>query len=191
MDNNFCSCEKNFNGDQCQFTTCFGKSSIDPSVCSGNGNCTEPDGCICKDGYDGNSCENNLIGISSLYTFGKNLNGQLGDGTNNPISVPKKLPVHGAIQIFSGTTTNFFINNASKAFGFGWNNVNFRMFNHNYSIIKLRKIEFLMLTRMYQLFWEIKITILPKLQMDLLTLSYSKKMVQLKVLVTMQFEILF
>jgi hypothetical protein len=123
IDTNLCSCEKNFTGNECQFTSCFGKNSNDPNVCSGNGNCTEPDTCICKEGYDGNSCENNLIGISSFYTFGKNNYGQLGDGTNDPVSSPKKLAIHGVRKIFSGTSTNFVINNASKAFGFGWNNV--------------------------------------------------------------------
>lgn len=36
--------------------TCFGISPTDPTVCSGNGNCTATDTCVCNTGYFGSNC---------------------------------------------------------------------------------------------------------------------------------------
>jgi hypothetical protein len=55
-----------FSPSSCVFN-CFGKQSTDPTVCSGNGNCTFIDTCGCKSGFTGNQCE-----VAPIFTcFGK------------------------------------------------------------------------------------------------------------------------
>eukprot|EP01080_Neovahlkampfia_damariscottae_P004934 gene4934-8531_t len=65
-----CSCENGYTGDQCQNPppinsptqspsptfTCFGISSSDSNVCSGNGQCVSQDQCNCNSGYGGQKC---------------------------------------------------------------------------------------------------------------------------------------
>jgi hypothetical protein len=52
-----CSCGFDFEGKECQFTTCSGKNSSNPKVCSGNGLCTAKNNCTCFSGYYGYDCE--------------------------------------------------------------------------------------------------------------------------------------
>ncbi|EFC39096.1 predicted protein [Naegleria gruberi] len=42
-------------------TTCYGVDSTDPSVCSGNGNCTSKNNCECNDGFSGNKCQTETV----------------------------------------------------------------------------------------------------------------------------------
>ena len=58
--------------------TCGGISSNDPTVCGGNGNCTDVDKCICtKFGYYGVNCTTTYTcnGVHSFDTFVCNRNG--------------------------------------------------------------------------------------------------------------------
>jgi hypothetical protein len=58
-----------FTSSSCAFN-CFGKPSTDPTVCSGNGNCTFIDTCTCKSGFTGSQCE-----TAPIFTcFGKQSN---------------------------------------------------------------------------------------------------------------------
>jgi hypothetical protein len=72
--NGICSCQSNFTGLQCEFTSCYGKNSSQSNVCSGNGNCTDTNVCSCTSGYEGDQCELFLDNIDNnvLYTFGQN-----------------------------------------------------------------------------------------------------------------------
>jgi alpha-tubulin suppressor-like RCC1 family protein len=51
------SCSKHFTGENCTTPICYGKSSNDRSVCSGNGKCTKPATCECQPLYKGENCQ--------------------------------------------------------------------------------------------------------------------------------------
>ncbi|KAL9647035.1 hypothetical protein ABK040_016510 [Willaertia magna] len=58
---NFCKCNSNYYGKQCELTTCFGIWNNDKKVCSnGNGVCSAYNTCQCKEGYGGSQCENEI-----------------------------------------------------------------------------------------------------------------------------------
>ena len=69
IDYNTCNCTSsgnsslNFIGNECEIVQCLGRNfhfynSTDSNVCNGNGFCSSTnDGCICKDGYYGDACE--------------------------------------------------------------------------------------------------------------------------------------
>ena len=53
----FCSkCLDGYIGEKCDQAVCFGVSSVDSLVCSGNGKCILPNTCECKDGFIGKTC---------------------------------------------------------------------------------------------------------------------------------------
>ncbi|KAG2394142.1 hypothetical protein C9374_003906 [Naegleria lovaniensis] len=73
---NTCSCQKNYLGDNCEKTTCFGVLSTDPLSCSGQGQCTLFNTCVCRDGSYGTMCENQILFASkdkTILTSNRNL----------------------------------------------------------------------------------------------------------------------
>mmetsp|Transcript_14 Transcript_14/g.59 ORF Transcript_14/g.59 Transcript_14/m.59 type:complete len:996 (-) Transcript_14:177-3164(-) len=53
-----CKCLPQWNGNQCDVTTCFGEhSNMTSRACSGRGTCIAPDICSCDSGYTGDKCE--------------------------------------------------------------------------------------------------------------------------------------
>jgi hypothetical protein len=62
--------------------------SNEASVCSGHGTCVSPDSCLCKMGYDGNTCQY-AVKFPVLYGMGKNDQGQLGIGNSVDQFYPK------------------------------------------------------------------------------------------------------
>jgi hypothetical protein len=126
VEKDVCSCVYGSTGNECQYSICYGKNSSDPNVCSGNGKCISTDNCLCGNMYNGYRCEFDFTTIkSTVYTFGRNLNGELGDGSLENKNIPTKLLTFniGISKIIGGVYSKFFINNASKAFGFGANDV--------------------------------------------------------------------
>jgi alpha-tubulin suppressor-like RCC1 family protein len=118
-----CSCTNGFSGKECQFSTCFGINSTNTNVCSGNGNCTNPNICQCKSGYDGKNCAFELNVVNTVYTFGGNAFGQLGDGTTTISPIPIKISSSGITNVDGNYYTRFLTNNGTKIFGFGLNDV--------------------------------------------------------------------
>jgi hypothetical protein len=62
-----CVCNKNYEGEDCQITTCGKFNSTDPNSCSGYGKCEEYNKCNCQSGYTGTNCE-------GFNCFGKEVN---------------------------------------------------------------------------------------------------------------------
>jgi hypothetical protein len=126
IDKDLCSCIYGSTGNECQYSICYGKNSSDPNVCSGNGICMSTDNCVCGEMYNGHQCEYDFTTIkTTVYTFGRNGNAELGDGTLDNRNLPTKIPKFniGISKIIGGVFSKFIINNASKTFGFGTNNV--------------------------------------------------------------------
>jgi hypothetical protein len=66
FDNNKCSCEPGYTGDNCQYNICFDVSSADSKVCSGRGSCIAPNICTCRVGSSGENCQSYVcFGINS------------------------------------------------------------------------------------------------------------------------------
>ena len=75
-----CNCTSGYNGKNCQYTICHGRSTNDTKVCSGNGVCILPDVCMCYSypvpGYTGGNCSypvcysryyDRITGIETIY----------------------------------------------------------------------------------------------------------------------------
>jgi hypothetical protein len=50
----------------CSVSTCFGKNSLDPTVCSGKGVCLTTDNCVCRANYTGTQCSNSMTNNSKI-----------------------------------------------------------------------------------------------------------------------------
>eukprot|EP01080_Neovahlkampfia_damariscottae_P010521 gene10521-3043_t len=148
-----CNCVNGYFGNECEIANCFGKNSTDLNVCSGNGKCNLNNICTCNDGYDGLECEifYNNTQFNVVYGFGRNLYGELGDGTMTQRVLPTKMKTENHLiqNIYSGYYTNFIVKNFSKALGIGYNGhsqignddtknlVEPTSFNQNYDIKKI------------------------------------------------------
>jgi hypothetical protein len=69
---NQCSCEVNYSGNECQFTSCFGILSNQTNVCSGNGNCSEFNICTCSESYGGKECQERYQNETIVFGSGQN-----------------------------------------------------------------------------------------------------------------------
>ncbi|KAG2386590.1 hypothetical protein C9374_002334 [Naegleria lovaniensis] len=52
-----CTCLKGWTGTSCDIPTCNGISAVSNTVCSGRGQCKNPNMCSCDTGFEGNFCE--------------------------------------------------------------------------------------------------------------------------------------
>jgi hypothetical protein len=73
-----CSCQQNYFGTKCEFTTCSGINSNDPRVCSGFGTCTAFDVCTCDPQYSADysgdkDCYRNVMVLGAGYNNVMNL----------------------------------------------------------------------------------------------------------------------
>jgi alpha-tubulin suppressor-like RCC1 family protein len=123
---NYCSCGTGYSGNQCEFYSCHGKNISDPTVCSGLGVCADIDTCNCNVGFDGKQCDivTSQPKYYKAYTFGRNTNGQLADGSTNNINTPIEIgsSVNYIEKASGGIDYQFVLTNYSKVYAAGNNN---------------------------------------------------------------------
>jgi hypothetical protein len=54
--NGWCACTPGYDGPNCEEWYCYGVKYNDPSVCSGNGVCEDPENCDCYGSYSSKNC---------------------------------------------------------------------------------------------------------------------------------------